>query len=119
MKHFEKLQDLIRMPQKYGVKKGTRVFKMLCEIYMHGEAQTGNSDKRFKYVHTSEVIDALQRAGVKCEYFNNAPRRGARGEHVALCGKLKKDVVHNYAKYVKEHSDLMWYECEQLYTALL
>ena len=119
MRQFEKLQDLIRTPKEYGVKKSTRAFRMLCEIYMHGEAQTCNSGKGFKYVHTSEVIDALQRAGVKCEYFNNAPRCGARGEHVALCGKVKKDVVRNYAKYVKEHSELMSYECEELYLALL
>lgn len=123
MRQFEKLQDLIRTPQKYGVRKGTRVFSMLCQIYMHGEAQTGNSGKGFKYVHTSSVIDALKRAGVSCEYFNNAPRCGASGEHVTLRKTLRREVCKKYEQHLRncevQDPRMLLFECEKLYISLL
>lgn len=119
MTQFEKLQDILKNPKNYGVKSNTREFKMLCRLYLFGKVQTGKSGIGFKYVLTYEVFNVLKAAGISCEHYNESPRGGANGEHVALCGKVKKDVVRNYAKFVKEHSDLMRYECEELYLALL
>lgn len=119
MTQFEKLQDILKNPKNYGVKSNTREFKMLCKLYLYGKVQTGKSGISFKYVLTYEVFNVLKAAGISCEHYNESPQGGANGEHVALCGKVKKDVVRNYAKFVKEHSDLMRYEREEHYLALL
>lgn len=93
MKQFDKLRELLRDPLKYGVKKNTRVYRFIEEIAVHGVAQTGFSSRRTKYVDTYCVSCALQRAGVSCKSYNDAPRGGACGEHVALTGKVYKDVA--------------------------
>lgn len=119
MTQFEKLQDILKNPKNYGVKSNTRELKMLCQLYLYGKVQTGKSGISFKYVLTYEVFNVLKAAEISCEHYNESPRGGANGGHVALCGKVKKDVVRNFLKYVKAHSDLTIYECEDTYIELL
>lgn len=100
MKQFDKLRELLKDPKKYGVKKNTRVYRMLEEIAMRGITQTGYSDKRNKkYVETYGVFDALRGAGIASKHYNNAPRGGASGEHVELIGKVAKDVKKGFKAF--------------------
>uniref|UniRef100_UPI004024DE8F hypothetical protein n=1 Tax=Prevotella sp. TaxID=59823 RepID=UPI004024DE8F len=99
MKQFDKLRELLKDPKKYGVKKNTRVYRMLEEIAMRGITQTGYSDKRNKYVETYGVFDALRGAGIACKHYNNAPRGGTSGEHVELIGKIAKDVKKGFKAF--------------------
>lgn len=116
MKQFEKLQDLVRNPKKYGVKRGTRVSRMLYEIYMYGKVRTGYSAKGVKYIDTAGVFNALQAAGVACTHYNDAPRGGASGEHVALIGKVARDAVAAFNKFVegrkKQNPKKRLYTCD-------
>ncbi len=100
MTNFEKLQNLIKYPEKFYVKKGTRVYRMLKDIYIYGVVQTGYSDRRSKYIETQGVFNALYRAGVPCECYNVAPRGGACGERVRLKGKVFKDVTANFDNFM-------------------
>lgn len=99
MKQFEKLQNLLKNPKKYGVKKGTRVYKMLQELAINGIVRTGYSNKNIKYIETYGVCDALRLAGISCKYYNDAPRGGACGEHVELIGKVAKDVKASFCAF--------------------
>lgn len=99
MKQFDKLRELLKDPKKYGVKKNTRVYRMLEGIAMRGITQTGYSDKSTKYVETYGVFDALRGAGIACKHYNNAPRGGASGEHVELIGKVAKDVKKGFEAF--------------------
>lgn len=99
MKQFDKLRELLKDPKKYGVKKNTRVYRMLEEIAMRGIAQTGYSDKRTKYIETCGVFDALKGAGIACKHYNNAPRGGTSGEHVELIGKVANDVKKSFKAF--------------------
>lgn len=100
MKQFDKLRELLKDPKKHGVKKNTRIYRMLEEIAMRGITQTGYSDKRTKYIETYGVFDALRGAGIACKHYNNAPRGGASGEHVELIGKVAKDVKEGLKAFV-------------------
>lgn len=99
MKQFDKLRELLKDPKKYGVKKNTRIYRMLEGIAMRGIAQTGYSDKRAKYVETYGVFDVLRGAGIACKHYNNAPRGGASGEHVELIGRVAKDVKKGFKAF--------------------
>ena len=99
MKQFDKLRELLKDPKKYGVKKNTRVYRMLEEIAIRGIAQTGYSDKRTRYVETYGVFYALRGACIACKHYNNAPRGGASGERVELTGKVAKDVKKGFEAF--------------------
>ena len=99
MKQFDTLRELLKDPKKYGVKKNTRVYRMLEEIDMRGIDQTGYSDKRTRYVETYGVFNALRGAGITCKHYNNAPRGGASGERVELNGKVAKDVKKGFKAF--------------------
>lgn len=102
MKQFEKLQNLLKDPKKYGVKKGTRVYKMLQELAIKGIVRTGYSSRNCKYVDTYDVYNALCTAGISCKHYNNAPRCGACGEHVELTGKVAKDIKTSFSAFRDE-----------------
>lgn len=125
MKQIEKLQDLIKSPKNYGVKKGTRVYRMICEAYIYGVVRTGYSDKNTKYIETYGVYNALTSAGVSCKRYNDAPRGGACGEHVALIGKVLNDCkksFHDFEQAWKAQNpkkNVFSYDCEIAYLAKL
>lgn len=101
MTQFEKLQDILKNPSGYSVKKNTCVYKCLQKIAMYGIAQTGTSSRNSKKLFTVDVLTVLRNSGICCECYNNAPRGGANGEHVKLRGKVYKDVVYNFAAFKK------------------
>ena len=100
MKQIEKLYSFIKNPIIYGVRKNTRVYKYMADIVCFGIATTGYSDKNTKHVETWDVVNVLQRLGVACGSDNVAPRGGACGERVFLTGKVKKDCLENFKKFV-------------------
>lgn len=100
MKQIEKLYSFIKKPTLYGVRKHTRVYQYICELVCEGIAQTGYSDKNSKVVETWNVVHVLELLGVSCGANNVAPRGGARGERVFLTGKVKKDCLANFKKFV-------------------
>ena len=100
MKQIEKLCIFIKNPTIYGVRKNTRVYKYICELVCEGIAQTGYSDKNTKFVEIGNVVHILDLLGVSCGANNVAPRGGACGERVFLTGKVKKDCLENFKKFV-------------------
>lgn len=100
MKQIEKLYSFIKNPIIYGVRKNTRVYKYICDLVCDGIAQTGYSDKNTKFVATWNVVHMLDLLGVSCGANNVAPRGGACGERVFLTGKVKKDCLENFKKFV-------------------
>ncbi len=100
MKQIKKLYSFIKNPAIYGISKNTRVYKYICDLVCEGIAQTGYSDKNTKFVETGNVIHILDLLCVSCGANNVAPRGGARGERVFLTGKVKKDCLENFKKFV-------------------
>ena len=100
MKQIEKLYGFIKNPGIYGIRKNARVYKYICDLVCDGIAQTGFSDKNSKFVETWNVVHMLDLLGVSCGAKNIAPRGGARGERVFLTGKVKKECLDNYEKFV-------------------
>ena len=93
MKQIGKLQAIIATPKNYGLSKNSRAYGMICEIAKKGVVCTGYSWRRGKWIETGNVVAVLQKAGIACRWYNDAPRGGACGEHVALKGKVLRDVL--------------------------
>ena len=102
MKQIKKLYSFIENPTIYGIRKNTRVYKYICDLVCDGIAQTGYSDKNTKFVETWNVVHMLDLLGVSCGANNVAPRGGACGERVFLTGKVKKDCLENFKKFVDD-----------------
>ena len=102
MKQIKKLYSFIKNPTIYGIRKNTRVYKYICELVCEGIAQTGYSDKNTKFVETGNVVQILDLLGISCGANNVAPRGGACGERVFLTGKVKKDCLENFKKFVDD-----------------
>lgn len=100
MRQIDKLYGFIKNPAIYGIRKNTRVYKYICDLVCDGIAQTGYSDKNTKFVETWNVVHMLDLLGVSCGANNVAPRGGACGERVFLTGKVKKDCLENFKKFV-------------------
>ena len=93
MKQIEKLKNAVTSPQKYGIRKNTRVYRGMKDLLICGRATTGYSDRNNKYVFTWDLAEVLRRLGISHVYGNNAPRGGACGEFAALKGQVRKDVM--------------------------
>nr|DAI84045.1 MAG TPA: hypothetical protein [Caudoviricetes sp.] len=101
MKQINKLYSFIKDPRLYGIRKNTRVYKVLCRLAVFGIVTTGYSDKNTKHVDTWDVVHVLDRLGIACGAKNVAPRGGACGERVFLQGAVKKDCLENYKNFAE------------------